>query len=297
MIKRILCPFLEQGVEGSWKGRQVLWNNRHGDWRNRTENKREKVEGKKWETRNIQEPEDGYNKNIWGGRQPCLPLRQQGPERNQGRGTNGADGGKVWGGNRHDVLAATTTAHMITPHPPPHATYLKNSTNPIHTTPRPQLKIRTAAPTPTSSLPANKKKEGQTRKRTTQRDWGQRMLEPRGQTYYHKRGKHIGGYGVQGTGGTTPPWKQQKPKVTPYGSNYNTMKMHNNLSYYYSCRYDVDHTGWQCQTNTRKRTHITNVGKDETHTKAGASMKVQHNTPTDGSGSGKGWILTQKLRK
>ena len=75
------------------------------------------------------------------------------------------------------------------------------------------------------------------------------------------------------------------------------MKMHNNLSYYYSCRYDVDHTGWQCHPNTRKRTHITNVGKDETHTIAGALMKVQHNTPTDGSGSGKGWILTQQLRK
>ena len=54
-----------------------------------------------------------------------------------------------------------------------------------------------------------------------------------GQTYYQQGGQHKGGYGGQGTGGPTPPQKQQKSKVTPGRSYSNTMKLNNNLSYYY----------------------------------------------------------------
>ena len=103
--------------------------------------------------------------------------------------------------------------------------------------------------------------------------------------------------GRQGTGGQNPPWQQQKPKGAPGVSYSNTMKIHNNLSYLYSCGYNVDHNGLQFHPNTRKRTHIPNVGRNESHTIAGASMKVQHKTLPDGFGSGKGWILAQQLRK
>ena len=44
-------------------------------------------------------------------------------------------------------------------------------------------------------------------------------------------------------------------------------------------------------------THIHIVGRDESHTTAGASMKAQHKTRTYGSGAGKVWILAQQLRK
>ena len=98
------------------------------------------------------------------------------------------------------------------------------------------------------------------------------------------------------TGGATTPRKQQKPKGNPGGSYSNTMKMNKNFSYCYSCGYDVDHTGWQCHANTRKQTHINNAGRDKAHKIAGASMQLQHKNLTYGSGSGKGWILAQKLR-
>ena len=73
--------------------------------------------------------------------------------------------------------------------------------------------------------------------------------------------------------------------------------MYNNLSYCYSCGYDVYHTGWQFHPSTRKRTHLPNVGRDDAHTISGASIKAQHKTLSDGSEAGKGWILVQQLRK
>ena len=73
--------------------------------------------------------------------------------------------------------------------------------------------------------------------------------------------------------------------------------MHNNPSYHYSCGYYVYCTEWQYHPNTRKRTHIPNVGRDEAHTIAVDSMKAQHKTLPDGSGTGKGWILAQQLIK
>ena len=38
------------------------------------------------------------------------------------------------------------------------------------------------------------------------------------------------------------------------------------------------------------------MGRDEAHKIAGAYMKAQQKTLTDGYGSRKGWILSQKLR-
>ena len=46
-----------------------------------------------------------------------------------------------------------------------------------------------------------------------------------------------------------------------------------------------------------KRTHIPNVGRDEAHTIAGASIKAQHKNLLDVSGVGNRCILAQQLRK
>ena len=75
------------------------------------------------------------------------------------------------------------------------------------------------------------------------------------------------------------------------------MKLKNSLSYCYSFGYDVDHNGCQCHPNTRKRTHIPNVSRDESHTISRASMKAQHKTLPDSSREGKGCILAQQLSK
>ena len=48
--------------------------------------------------------------------------------------------------------------------------------------------------------------------------------------------------------------------------------------------------------NTRKISHIHNVGRYEAHTIAGASMKAQHNTFPYGSRSGKKCKIDQQLR-
>ena len=80
---------------------------------------------------------------------------------------------------------------------------------------------------------------------------------------------------------------RKKTNVTSGGSYYKTVKIHNNLSYCYSCGYYVNHNGWKCHPNTRKRTNIPNVSQDEAHTIAGAYMKAQHKTLPDGSGAGK----------
>ena len=66
-------------------------------------------------------------------------------------------------------------------------------------------------------------------------------------------------------------------------------KLNLNLLYYYSCRYDVDHAGWQCQY--KKTTHIPNVSRSKAHTVAGASMKAQHKTLPDGTGTLGMWVI------
>ena len=85
--------------------------------------------------------------------------------------------------------------------------------------------------------------------------------------------------------------------VTQGGGYSNTMKQNNNLSYCYSCGYDVDYNRWKCHPSNRKRAYLTNFSREEAHTIAGASMKVKHKTLPDGSGDGKWWILAQQLRK
>ena len=65
--------------------------------------------------------------------------------------------------------------------------------------------------------------------------------------------------------------------------------------YFYSCRYEVDHAGWQYQY--KKTNHIPIVPRDEAHPVAGASIKAQHKTLPDGTGAGHGWILAGQLRK
>ena len=61
----------------------------------------------------------------------------------------------------------------------------------------------------------------------------------------------------------------------------NTRKVNLNLLYCYSCGYDVDHAGWQCQY--KKNTHIPDIPCDEAHTVSGASMKAQYKTLHDGT--------------
>ena len=109
--------------------------------------------------------------------------------------------------------------------------------------------------------------------------------------------KNTGGYGGQGIGVPIPPCQQKKLKGIPGGVYSNTMKLNNNLYFCYSCRYYVNHNGWQCHPNNRKRKQIPNVSQEEEYTIAGASMKAQHKTLPDGSGDRKGWILAQQPRK
>ena len=75
----------------------------------------------------------------------------------------------------------------------------------------------------------------------------------------------------------------------------NTRKTHLNLWYCFTCGYDVDHPGNRCPV--AKPNHIPNVPRDEAHTVPGACMKAAHKTLPDGTGAGKGWILSQNLTK
>ena len=67
------------------------------------------------------------------------------------------------------------------------------------------------------------------------------------------------------------------------------------LEYCYSYGYDVDHNGfqWKCQ----KQGHNPNVKRDEAHIFPGACMVAQHKTLPDGTGMGKGCILSQSVTK
>ena len=179
---------------------------------------------------------------------------------------------------------------MQTPPPPPfnqqppiHKAYLIQHQQPLATIniPAPQPQHQQQAYQPTTR---NRAKRGRGPHSATESNqcWNQGD-----QTYYQQKRQHTGGYGGQLPGGPTLPWQKQKLKSIPERSYSNTMKMHNNLSYYYSFVYDVDHTGWQYYPITIKRTHIPNLCKDEAQTIAVASMKVQHKNLPDGSGVGK----------
>ena len=72
-------------------------------------------------------------------------------------------------------------------------------------------------------------------------------------------------------------------------------KEHPNLLYCFSCGYDVDHDGYGCQQ--AKYNHIPNIPRDRAHECQGACMKGQHKALADGTGVGKGWILSQNIGK
>lgn len=75
----------------------------------------------------------------------------------------------------------------------------------------------------------------------------------------------------------------------------NTLKTYLNLWYCFSCGYDVDHNGYNCPNP--KLNHIPNVHCDHVHTIEGTCMKAVNKTLPDGTGAGKGWILTQAMKK
>ena len=82
---------------------------------------------------------------------------------------------------------------------------------------------------------------------------------------------------------------QQKPAFS------NTLKTHNNLWYCFSCGYDVDHDGYHCPAP--RWDHIPDVPRDLAHEVPGACMKAAHKTLPDGTGAGKGWIISQAITK
>ena len=77
----------------------------------------------------------------------------------------------------------------------------------------------------------------------------------------------------------------------------NTTKQHLNLLYCFSCGYDLDHDGYNCPPNCQKRFHLPHVKRDDAHMYERACMKAQHKTLPDGSGAGKGWIMTKHMEK
>jgi hypothetical protein len=127
----------------------------------------------------------------------------------------------------------------------------------------------------------------------------------RGQPYgnqpnYGQSQQHYGN--PTGYGQTPPRYGryQGNPQGQPGGRGnslpYSNAIKHNlNLCYCFSCGYDVDHQGFQCQD--ARSNHIPTVKREDAHTIWGASMKAQHKTLPDGTGAGMGWILAQNLRK
>ena len=73
---------------------------------------------------------------------------------------------------------------------------------------------------------------------------------------------------------------QRHNQQQPFG---NKNKEHHNLMYCFTCRYDVDHAGFQCQC--AKEGHIPNVTRNQAHTVWRACMKGQHKTLPDGTGA------------
>jgi len=116
-----------------------------------------------------------------------------------------------------------------------------------------------------------------------QRD-GQRR---RTNNYQGGRGR---GYGGRGQGSNRNTNNEQRKYS-------NTTKQHLNQLYCYSCGFDVDHDGYNCPPNCQKMRHLPHVKRDEAHMYEGACMKAQHKTLPDGSGAGRGWIMTKNMEK
>ena len=49
--------------------------------------------------------------------------------------------------------------------------------------------------------------------------------------------------------------------------------------------------------HAQKKLHLPNVKRDEAHMYEGACMRVQHKMLPDGTGAGRGWIMTKQMDK
>ena len=85
---------------------------------------------------------------------------------------------------------------------------------------------------------------------------------------------------------------QQSGANTEYSNIHKTFPK---IEYCYSCGYDMDHNGPQCQW--QKQGHITNTKMDEEHMCPGACMVAQNKTLPNRTGEGKGWILYKSVTK
>ena len=65
--------------------------------------------------------------------------------------------------------------------------------------------------------------------------------------------------------------------------------------YCFTCGYDVDHAGFQCQS--AKTGLIPNVPCNQAHIVWRACMKEKHKTLPNGTGAGMGLILANNLQK
>ena len=65
--------------------------------------------------------------------------------------------------------------------------------------------------------------------------------------------------------------------------------------YCFTCGYDVDQAGFQCQS--AKAGHILNLTRNQAHIVWCACRKGHHKTLPDGTGAGMGWILANNLQK
>jgi hypothetical protein len=81
-------------------------------------------------------------------------------------------------------------------------------------------------------------------------------------------------------------------------SHTNVLKRFDNLHYCYTCGYDVDHPGTQCN-HTNGGFHMPNIKRNEAHLYAtqGASMVAQHKSLATGEGCGMGWIMANSVSK
>ena len=77
----------------------------------------------------------------------------------------------------------------------------------------------------------------------------------------------------------------------------NAIKQHRNLLYLFSRGHDVYHDGYRCPPSCQKQIHLPNVKRDEAHMYKGACMRAQQKTLPDGTGAGRGWIITKQMEK
>ena len=77
----------------------------------------------------------------------------------------------------------------------------------------------------------------------------------------------------------------------------NAIKKQIQLLCCFSRGYNVDHDGYKGPPSCQKQIHLPNVKRDEAHMYEGACMRLQHKTLPDGTGAGRGWIMTKQMEK